>query len=391
MRETKEGREVDQAAWTAKAIGYFLDQGKSISLWRLPNSKEKNLLIAHSVSRIKSQDLILENAQHGYIISPFNRNKEKYFLSADYHFTISPDGVQKNQYTAKEPEDFPPTKRKPAFHTSPSWGAAGPEENAYQKLVGNCLEEINRGTLEKIVPSRRQTFPLPPDFDPLQAFEKLCDRYPNAFVSLHSTPDTGTWLGASPELLVHVDAQGIFKTTALASTQPYVNGTDLKNVSWNQKEIEEQALVCRYIINCFKKIRLREYEEHGPRTIKAGNLLHLKTDYTVDMQATNFPQLGTVMLQLLHPTSAVCGMPLEPAIQFLLDKEGYERELYTGFQGPVNIHGESHVYVTLRCMQIVADQACLYAGAGVTIDSNPQLEWDETVMKMNTLRQVILS
>ena len=77
-----------------------------------------------------------------------------------------------------------------------------------------------------------------------------------------------------------------------------------------QKDIEEQALVERYVISCFKKIRLREYDEHGPKTMIAGNVLHLKTEFEVDMVATNFPQLGSVMLNLLHPTSAVCGMPL---------------------------------------------------------------------------------
>lgn len=54
---------------------------------------------------------------------------------------------------------------------------------------------------------------------------------------------------------------------ALAGTQPASGENPLKSAAWTQKEIEEQALVCRYIVDCFKKIRLREYEEHGPKTI----------------------------------------------------------------------------------------------------------------------------
>ena len=54
---------------------------------------------------------------------------------------------------------------------------------------------------------------------------------------------------------------------------------------------------------------------------QAGNLLHLKTEFAADMTATNFPQLGSVMLKLLHPTSAVCGMPHDKALQFLRDNE----------------------------------------------------------------------
>ena len=160
-------------------------------------------------------------------------------------------------------------------------------------------------------------------------------------------------------------------------------------MAWTQKEIEEQALVCRYIINCFKKIRVREYLEHGPKTVVAGNVMHLKTDYEVDMKEINFPQLGSVMLKLLHPTSAVCGMPLEAAMKFLLENEGYDREFYSGFLGPVNYQYESHIFVNLRCLQILEDTVRLYAGAGVTLDSVPQLEWEETEIKMKNMMGVI--
>ena len=166
-------------------------------------------------------------------------------------------------------------------------------------------------------------------------------------------------------------------------------GLPLAQVPWTQKEIEEQAFVSRYIINCFKKIRLREFEEIGPRTVKAANLIHLRTDYVVDMKALNFPQLGTVMLDLLHPTSAVCGMPKEPALAFLQSHEKFERRFYSGYLGPVNIDQESHLFVNLRCMQIFSDKAILYSGAGTTSDSVPEKEWEETENKMQTLLNLI--
>ena len=219
-------------------------------------------------------------------------------------------------------------------------------------------------------------------------FEQLCENHPQAFVSFVSSPQTGTWMGATPELLVSV-SQNKFKTIALAGTLPYSPDTNLKTVAWTQKEIEEQALVSRYIISCFKKIRLREYDEHGPKTIVAGNVMHLKTDFEVDMQATNFPQLGSVMLKLLHPTSAVCGMPLEPALEFLENQEGYSRQFYSGYLGPLNIQNQSHLFVNLRCLQFFADRVRAYAGAGVTIDSIPNQEWLETVMKMENLKKLV--
>lgn len=366
-----------------------LTEGKAVSLWRLPNSNDWNLIVANETTRA-DKGYSIEDSKPGFLISPFDPSAPKYFLAADAHFVVSEQRLEQRSGPEVSLGARPQSSPLP-FHTHPAPTPAPVSENAFEQLVARCIGEIEKGRAEKLVPSRHQETTIEPGADLINLFEKLCFSYPQAFVSLVSGPPFGTWIGASPELLVHVDRDLIFRTAALASTQEYREHVDLKTVSWNQKEIEEQALVGRYIINCFKKIRLREFDEHGPRTIRAGNLLHLKTDFSVDMRATNFPQLGTVMLQLLHPTSAVCGMPLEPSLEFLLQNEQYDRQLYSGFVGPVNIELDSQLFVNLRCMKVNGTKGTLYAGAGVTVDSIPSMEWDETVMKMNTLLQIVHS
>ena len=136
---------------------------------------------------------------------------------------------------------------------------------------------------------------------------------------------------------------------------------------------------------------MREYEEEGPRTVQSGNLLHLRTDYTVNTKEVNFPELGTVMLELLHPTSAVCGMPKEVTLEFIKEHEGFDRKLFSGYLGPVNIDGASHIFVNLRCAHLFADKAVLYAGAGVTQDSEPEKEFLETEMKMEAVGRFLVS
>ena len=164
---------------------------------------------------------------------------------------------------------------------------------------------------------------------------------------------------------------------------------DLSEAAWNQKEIEEQAMVSRYIIEQFKIIRLREFIETGPRSVRAGNMIHLKTEYTVDLKKVHFPELGTIMLNLLHPTSAVCGMPKFSSLRFITANEHLNREFYSGYLGPVNMKGMSRLYVNLRCMQILRTRAVLYAGAGITHDSIPEKEWEETALKCQTLLDVM--
>jgi isochorismate synthase len=122
--------------------------------------------------------------------------------------------------------------------------------------------------------------------------------------------------------------------------------------------------------------------------------MHLRTDIIIDTIAINFSQLATVMLDLLHPTSAVCGMPKVPATEFILKNEGYDRDFFSGFLGPVNIQSsegqiESHIFVNLRTMKIEKNIATLYAGCGITADSNAEKEWNETEMKTQTLGSVI--
>lgn len=368
----------------------------SFALWRLPDDQTKNLILSFSANTLEPK-AIIEDLSAGFIFAPFDKTKSRYFLKADLIFSFSdgrlnePENSQQttSQHWMNEVVAKASSKNHKRFFYKESSAGTESHKEHYERLVKKGIEQIEAGTFEKIVPSRSKRVNLPESFDVIETFQKLCDAYPNAMISFVSIPTVGTWIGASPELLIHVENNHIFKTVALAGTKPFEPGTNIKNVAWTQKEIEEQALVCRYIISNFKKIRLREYDEQGPKTIIAGNVMHLKTTFAVDMKETNFPQLGSVMLQLIHPTSAVCGMPLEESLTFLKENEGYDREFYAGYLGPVTINNNICLFVNLRCMQLAGSQAILYAGAGVTADSIPEGEWEETEIKLNTLLKVI--
>jgi isochorismate synthase len=372
-----------------ESIYNALQEGKSISLWKTPGVDQKNLIISHAIKEV--DEYVLEEGESGFAFASFLPDAKKYFFPADIYYQFENDIQVIGPPLESSPDELPLefVERTITFHHRPSPNQAAASAPDFIKLVKLGLQQISEGAFEKVVPSRAIDMALNSrTFDLLRAFDALCEKHPQALVSLVSSPETGTWLGATPELLVSVDANHLFKTIALAGTQPYHHEVDLKSVAWTQKEIEEQALVCRYIINCFKKIRLREYEEHGPRTMVAGNVMHLKTIYEVDMAATNFPQLGSVMLKLLHPTSAVCGMPFDRALEFLKKHEGYNREFYSGYLGPVRINNTSLIFVNLRCMQLFDKSVRLFAGAGTTIDSSPEKEFEETEIKMQNLRSL---
>ncbi len=366
--------------------------GLSFAFWKLPHSSV--LYFAGSRGAVGTHDLVLEETEPGFVFAPFDPGEKKIFLPAHEYFACN-DGqiadlrgeiLDQQALLEAKPSGY---HKSSSFHYKQISPALEADQITFEKLVDQCRKAVLSGSFEKLVPTRQKQVALPSDFDPVNLFLELGKRYPGAMVSVFSSPLTGTWIGATPEILVRVDSSQHFHTVAVAGTQPYAPGTDLRTISWTQKEIEEQALVERYIISCFKKIRLREFDEHGPKTVIAGNVVHLKTEFEVDMIATRYPQLGSVMLQLLHPTSAVCGMPLDASLAFLKANEGYSRQYYSGYLGPVRIAGETQLFVNLRCMQLAQGFARLYAGGGVLGDSDPAKEWQETELKMNTLLSVI--
>ncbi|SOD78955.1 chorismate-binding protein [Spirosoma fluviale] len=407
---------------TAQLLGF------PAALWRLPNKQDKHLIVSFDevLPRVSAD---LDELPAGFLISPFDNlastaptnmsfgstlgnsiSTESLFLRADIQASFS-EPADKREVAIKinaPAGEFQQVLREQMAIQTPEKTAqavtplSDPDaQAAYVRNVAHAVEAMQRGEFRKVVLSRTKQVHFTDAPDAVALFDKLCTAYPTAFISAVSIPERGQiWISATPERLVSVDADGIFRTASLAGTQSAfdADGT-LKRPAeamWSQKEIEEQALVSRYIIECFKKIRLREYLEEGPKTVIAGNLMHLSTYFTVDTQAVRYPQLGTVMLRLLHPTSAVCGMPRDVAFNFIGRHETHDREFYSGFLGPVNVNtdnegAESDLFVHIRCMKLEGNMATLYAGAGLTEDSVPEREWVETEMKCQTLLQVMMN
>ena len=361
----------------------------SVAVWRCP--RENSIHFLADLSKLPAKGRIdLQNVEQGFLVSPFMNpeGNETLFLRSDVYANRMENGSWKMVHgTPTNSVQEGSTAISYHLNTRPDTEISG-EKDHFIKMVEKGITAIYEGEFDKVVSARTYDEPLSENFNIIDQFNRLEKAYPDAFVSLVSIPGKGTWMGATPELLIESSSVH-FRTVSVAGTQPFPLDKDLSEAAWNQKEIEEQAMVSRYIVEQFKTIRLREFIESGPRSVRAGNMIHLKTEYTVDLNEVHFPELGTVMLHLLHPTSAVCGMPKFSALRFIAANEHLNREFYSGFLGPVNMDGVSRLYVNLRCMQILRTRAVLYAGSGITHDSVPEKEWDETALKCQTLLGVM--
>ncbi len=378
-----------------------LTSGGSFAIWRKPKSNTVEIVLDDTSEPIKV-GLSIESLEPGFIVHPFadQADKKAYFIKANKYFSFELDRpldtdelpewakVQLNNQERLSPSEIRELLINQTLVSKVQTSKLSEDKAHFIRLVKEGIKAIKENQLEKVVPARTKTISIPSSFSLSCTLLSMMDAYPNAFINFFHLPHVGTWIGASPETLIETKGD-TFYTMSLAGTQKATGDNPLKSVAWTQKEIEEQALVSRYIVSCFKKIRLREYEEHGPKTVLAGNLLHLRSDFRINMKEAGFPELGSIMLGLLHPTSAVCGMPRREAHDFLQEFEGFDRSFFSGFLGPVNIQGGTSIYVNLRTASLHDNEATLYAGAGVTEDSDPEKEWEETELKCEIIGKFI--
>jgi len=311
----------------------------------------------------------------GFLISPFleNGNNHSYLIQPDLNY-ISTDYIN-----FKELKVLPTIPRSDENFEN---GVTSRREFIHQ--VEEIINAIKENKFEKAVLSRIKVVERKYRSKLTEIFHLLSSSYPNAFVYLLNVNEQ-VWIGATPEPLICSDKNEL-ETVSLAGTREYNDG-NLNLHKWSQKEKVEQELVTHYIENTLSSLNINFLQKKGPYTNKAGNLIHLRTDFTIDIHQLN-GRLGELIKEL-HPTSAVCGYPKKESMEFILNLENHNRRFYSGFLGPVNLDERLLLFVNLRCMQVMDDRLILHVGAGITADSVPEDEWDETEIKADTLLSII--
>lgn len=241
---------------------------------------------------------------------------------------------------------------------------------------------ISEGRLTKVILSRCSRETLSEQKEPMTLFRHACAAFPHCFIALFHTPMTGTWLTATPEILLEENG-GRAHTMALAGTMA-APGNAMPTQAWSEKNRREQQYVADYIRErlALPDDRLSVTAAH---TFVAGNVAHLRSDF-----AFSLSDIGSIgeTIRRLHPTPAVCGLPTEAARQFILAHEGHPRAYYSGYCGPLRQQG-THLFVMLRCMHICSNRYDLYAGGGLVSESTEEEEWQETEAKLYAMRATL--
>ncbi len=259
--------------------------------------------------------------------------------------------------------------------------------DAYSGGFKECLSRLQTSDLRKVVYSRRLTLSYTErGANPVSLFYNACRLQPHCYVSLWWTAHSGCWLVATPEVLLAADESvtDLWHTMALAGTMPYAGHLPPQE-AWSAKNREEQAYVSAYIKRQLAGLVSEEVHESPCYTVRAGNVIHLRTDFSFRLKGG--VALGA-LLGRLHPTPAVCGDPLLSARSAIRAAESTPRRYYAGFSGPMGIAGHTALYVSLRCMELFPEKAVLYAGGGLLSVSSEDDEWDETCRKLQPMLQL---
>lgn len=349
-----------------KQIDEYIGADKSFAVFRLPGESVISCICAETpeVSIYSGIDEL--NRQSGFVIAPFHVSEEcPIVLIWGERKTIE---IDLDSFPLVE--DAPVTREYHAIST------------CYEKRYETFMRSLHEKKLDKIVLSRDILLTKEKTFSSGLAFLKACRRYVRSYVYLCHTPQTGTWLGSTPEIILSGSIQNLH-TVALAGTQQLKNG--LLPEKWDAKNLQEQRYVAEYVKHQLQTLGL-EIKEEGPYTVRAGELAHLKSDFRFALPDSD--KLGD-LLKLLHPTPAVCGYPKEEAYRFIIENEEYNRKYYSGFIGMLDCTGISNIYVNLRCMNIKDEHLNLYAGGGLLTSSTLRDEWQETEDKLYTMKAII--
>jgi isochorismate synthase len=277
----------------------------------------------------------------------------------------------------------------PLLDPSPAGGAvaiasAAPPER-HERAVAVATERIRSGGLEKVVLAREVRVEAPSAQDPAALFGALRDLFGSCFCFCCGSPE-GSFLGASPELLVRRAGAGAASVALAGSTRrsadPAVDAHLGEQLLRSGKDRSEHAIVARWIDRTLAARSVWVETEREPRVVKVANIQHLATPIRAQLAE---PLSAIELAGLLHPTPAVAGEPRAAALEAIEQLEDLDRGWYAGPVGWMDAAEDGELCVALRSALLRDRTAHLYAGGGIVADSVPAHELAETEVKLEAL------
>lgn len=260
----------------------------------------------------------------------------------------------------------------------------------WRSLVSSAVGEICSGEMQKVVLAREVHGTASDDIDEFATIRNLRDAHLNSFVFGYWR-GSSAFIGATPERLVRLDGRDV-RASSLAGTEmrgatPEEDEALAALLLRSAKDLAEHSAVRDALYDALSEISDEVEAAESPSLLTLPHLHHLHTPVRAHLREGH-SLLGVVAR--LHPTPAVGGTPRIAALRFIKDREQLDRGWYAGPIGWIG-RDNGEFAVALRSAVIVGSDATLFAGCGIVADSDPELEYRESVLKLRPMQSAIAS
>jgi menaquinone-specific isochorismate synthase len=264
------------------------------------------------------------------------------------------------------------------------------ERADWDAAVRGALAEIGEGRMSKVVLARTLDVVTAEPLDPIEVVRRLWKDSDGSHVFFFEPEPGRALVGAAPETVTTV-SQGHFRATAVAGTvargeTPEEQDRLAKQLLESEKEGVEQRIALDDMVARLGPLAEEVRSQPEPHVLTLALLQHLETE--IHARLTVGTSALTV-LEALHPTPAVCGLPRDTALEFIGEQEPFDRGWYAGPVGWFDLDGNGEFVPALRCAVVHDDRWRLFAGAGIVRGSDPGLEWEETSIKFEPMLRAL--
>ncbi|WP_257263781.1 isochorismate synthase MenF [Endozoicomonas sp. ONNA2] len=263
-----------------------------------------------------------------------------------------------------------------------------PDVSVWHQLVDKARQAFASGVLDKVVLARVTCLKLAGHLSPFSLLYPWQQANPHSYQFLFQGQGQ-TFFGCSPERLVK-RLENIISTEALAGTivrgQNLFEDAQLASLLMSDgKNIHENRLVLDDICHRLQPMCQSLEADRSHCVVKLHHIQHLR--YQI-RGVLNLDVCDQQLLDVLHPTPAVGGVPREEAFSFIAANEPCPRGLYAGVCGIVGIR-KSDFSVAICSARLAGNVLMLYSGAGIVKDSVADEEWSELDNKIATVLDIL--
>lgn len=256
-----------------------------------------------------------------------------------------------------------------------------PNQQEWTRLIDAAKQAMERQLLEKVVLARKTSFVFESSVNPFLLLRRLqkADHHVVNFCLKYT--DEQAFIGGTPERLFEMNGRTIASDAIAGSLFKY-KGSDSQSLRHDlqnsQKNVGEHQHVVDAIRDAFSWLCQDWQMDDAPSIVELAYLMHLMTHFNGVLK----PEYDwRTVLNTLHPTPAVAGVPTNMALSFIQNNEPFDRGFYSG---PIGVVSQNHAYIVVAIRSgVVSNQRVdLIAGAGIVGESNASEEWEELNAKI---------